>query len=333
MFCQICGIDVSSTTTKCPKCGGSIFVDENPPDNGEKPKQKEIEILTPLVPQSVGWMGMLCLVYSMFALAFRGGFIQSWISLIISAFLIDRQRRINKQNNIKIRRVKYMIVCYVMFGLVVVRNSLMALAWLCGDQQRVGSDSQYENPIDSSERATPLSFCGINFGEKIDLRFPNAEFEDNSKSRTYEFSNFVSGFKLGKPFRNFKEGKVFATMTSKKIYKVELVYYFPREVSAAVDDAEYQGTLQALQTKYGVNCTEEIGWGGDKTNVFKVGNVLITLRFVTEGVVDRGHLILTAENIKVRAIAEAECQKYYQERSRRDVENMNGFQNGGVDVL
>ena len=72
---------------------------------------------------------------------------------------------------------------------------------------------------------------------------------------------------------------------------------------------------------------------GDKTNVFKVGNVLITLTFVTEGVIDRGHLILTAENQGLRGVAEAECQKYYQERSRRDVQNMKGFQNGGIDAL
>lgn len=180
---------------------------------------------------------------------------------------------------------------------------------------------------------TPLSFCGINFGEKIDLRFPDAGFKDNSKERTYEFSYMVADLKLGKPFRNFKEGNVYAAMTSKRIYKVELTYYFPRGVSAAVDDAEYQGTLQALQTKYGVSCTEETGWGGDKKNVFKVGNVLISLKFVTEGIVDRGHLILTAENVLIRAAAESECRKYYQERSRRDVENMKGFQNGGVDVL
>ena len=122
-------------------------------------------------------------------------------------------------------------------------------------------------------------------------------------------------------------------MTSRKIYKIELEYEFPREVSAAVDNAEYQETLAVLKRKYGTGCTEKVGFRGDKTNVFKVGNVLITLKFVTEGVIDRGHLILTAENQGLRGVAEAECQKYYQERSRRDVQNMKGFQNGGIDAL
>lgn len=104
-------------------------------------------------------------------------------------------------------------------------------------------------------------------------------------------------------------------------------------MSAAVDNAEYQETLSVLKRKYGTGCTEREGFGGNKTNVFKVGNVLITLKFVTEGVIDRGHLILTAENQGLRGVAEAECQKYYQERSRRDVQNMKGFQNGGIDAL
>ena len=180
---------------------------------------------------------------------------------------------------------------------------------------------------------SPLSFCGVNFGERIDLRFPDAEFKDNSQERNYEYSYLVADLTLGTPFRNFRTGKVYGSMTSRKIYKIELEYEFPREVSAAVDNAEYQETLSVLKRKYGTGCTEREGFGGNKTNVFKVGNVLITLKFVTEGVIDRGHLILTAENQGLRGVAEAECQKYYQERSRRDVQNMKGFQNGGIDAL
>lgn len=177
------------------------------------------------------------------------------------------------------------------------------------------------------------SFCGVNFGERIDMRFPDAEFKDNSQKRQYEFSYFVANFVLGNPFRNFREGKVFASMTSRKIYKIELRYEFPRNVAAAVDEAEYRETRDVLKRKYCVECTEKEGFGGDKTNVFRVGDVLITLKFVTEGVIDRGHLILTAENQNLRGVAEAECQKYYQERSCRDVQNMKGFQNGGIDAL
>lgn len=180
---------------------------------------------------------------------------------------------------------------------------------------------------------SPLSFCGVNFGERIDLRFPDAEFKDNSQERNYEYSYLVADLTLGTPFRNFKTGKVYGSMTSRKIYKIELRYEFPRKVSAAVDNAEYQETLAVLKRKYGTGCTEKMGFGGDKTNVFKVGNVLITLKFITEGVIDRGCLILTAENQGLRGVAEAECQKYYQERSRRDVQNMKGFQNGGIDAL
>ena len=180
---------------------------------------------------------------------------------------------------------------------------------------------------------SPLSFCGVNFGERIDLRFPDAEFKDNSQERNYEYSYLVADLTLGTPFRNFRTGKVYGSMTSRKIYKIELKYEFPRKVSAAVDNAEYQETLAVLKRKYGTGCTEKEGFGGDKTNVFKVGNVLITLKFVTEGVIDRGHLILTAENQNLRGVAEAECQRYYQERSRRDVQNMKGFQNGGIDAL
>ena len=149
MFCQICGIDVPLTTTKCPKCGGSIFVDDTVKD--EKTKQKDSEILTPLVSQTTGRWGLLCFLFSLFVVAFEGGFTWSCFSLFIGAFLVDRQRRVNKENNIKIRRVKYMIVCYAMFALIVVRNNVLAYHRLNDDQESTGEHLQYDNLADLHE--------------------------------------------------------------------------------------------------------------------------------------------------------------------------------------
>ena len=151
MFCQICGIDVPSTTTKCPKCGGSIFVDENPPAREENAKQKDSEILTPLVSQTAGRWGLLCLLFALFVVAFEGGFSWSCFGLFVGAFLVDRQRRVNKESNIKIHRVKYMIVCYAMFALVVARNNVIAYHRFFDDQEDSGARLQYDNLADLNE--------------------------------------------------------------------------------------------------------------------------------------------------------------------------------------
>ena len=180
---------------------------------------------------------------------------------------------------------------------------------------------------------TIATFCGVAFGEEIALRFPSAKLVDNSKSRQYSYSYMQADLTLGNPFRNFKDGKVYASMTTKRIYKIELKYSFPRDATTAVDDAEYEGTLMALKRKYGESNVAKTGMLGDKTNVFKLGDVLVTLEYTTEGVLDCGGLKLTAENIVMKKIAEDECKAFYQQRSRQDVENMKGFENGGIDAL
>ncbi len=201
------------------------------------------------------------------------------------------------------------------------------------EENSIAKGKADENVFRTKRAQTPEKFCGIVFGEDIDHRFPNAKFVDNSKSRRSEFSYRIADVTLGTPFRNFRTGKVYASMTSKKIYKVILTHHFPRKSTTAVDDAEYKATLNALKVKYGVGNVEEEGWGGDKTHKFKVGNVLITLMFTTEGLIDSGKLELEAENMEYKNLAVAECNKFYEERARTDVENMKSFENGGVDAL
>ena len=60
---------------------------------------------------------------------------------------------------------------------------------------------------------------------------------------------------------------------------------------------------------------------------------MITLHQVKEGVFDRGKLVLVAENVKLQHEAERESKKYYELRSRKDVENMKSFEGDGVDAL
>ena len=225
------------------------------------------------------------------------------------------------------------IVCVLGYGAFYGFDYVMGIVDEIKEDVAISSGTANQEAFDRKHAETPESFCGVIFGEEIELRFPNVKKRDNTNARTSEYSYWYAPLTLGTPFRNFKDGTVFASMFSKKIYKVELKYKFPRGVSAKVDEAEYKGTLAALKQKYRVGDVENEGWGGDKTHKFRIGNVMITLKFTTEGVIDDGELELIAENLEFANMAHAECEKYYQERSKMDVENMKGFQNNGVDAL
>ena len=182
---------------------------------------------------------------------------------------------------------------------------------------------------------TPSSFCGVEFGENIETRFRDAKLVDRSNDRklNHGMSYMEATVTLGTPFRNFKKGWVYAAMTSKKVYQVGFSYEFPRGVSTSVDEAECEGVIRALKTKYGVNPSVDEGFRGDKDYQFRLGDVVITLYQVKEGTFDRGKLTLVAENVKLRHEAERESKKYYEQRSRKDLENMKSFEGDGVDAL
>ena len=128
-----------------------------------------------------------------------------------------------------------------------------------------------DDHVVASAVVTPSSFCGVEFGENIETRFRDAKLVDRSDDRklNHGMSYMEATVTLGTPFRNFRKGWVYAAMTSKKVYQVGFSYEFPRGVSKSVDEAECEGVIRALKTKYGVNPSVDEGCGGDKDYQFR----------------------------------------------------------------
>lgn len=190
--------------------------------------------------------------------------------------------------------------------------------------------------------ATPSSFCGVEFGEKIDsssLYSPSkvdkgldrSGFTNMKRSVSggHERSYWRSSYRPTVPFRGFKSGEVFATWSSKKIYCVTLVYELPRNRGTAADEEEFNAASRAITQKYGVEPIKRNALG-DYEHVFWLGDIRVYLDWITEGTFDRARLVLTACNIKIDAEAEKESQAYYEEFSRA---SRNQVREGGSDAL
>ena len=251
MFCQICGIDVPLTTTKCPKCGGSIFVDENSPAREENAKQKDSEILTPLVSQTVGRWGLLCLLFSFFVVAFEGGLACSYFSLFVGAFLVYRQRRVNKENNVKIHRVKYMIVCYAMLALIVARNNMRAYIWLTDDQQSTDARLQHDNLADLNQEHV-LSQQSKNPPNGDEVALSLTSFLGYTFGKKYGSGQGFIKICLEKPFRYIKKG--YGTCDGKgRLIELRLSGDFPDGMS--IEDAREELNIMRsmFERKYGIS--------------------------------------------------------------------------------
>ena len=251
MFCQICGIDVPSTTTKCPQCGGSIFVDENPPVQEENAKQKDSEIFTPLVPQTAGRWGLLCFLFSFFVVACEGGLAWSYFSLFVGAYLVYRQRRVNKENKIKIHRVKYMIVCYVMFALIVARNTMRAYHWLIDGQQSADALLQQDNLADFNQEHVLLqqSKKPPN-GDEVALRLTS--FLGYTFGKKYRSDQGFIKICLEKPFRYIKKG--YGICDGKgRLIALQLSGDFPDGMSLEDAREELNIMKSMFERKYGIS--------------------------------------------------------------------------------
>lgn len=190
--------------------------------------------------------------------------------------------------------------------------------------------------------ATPSSFCGVEFGEKIDSssKYSPSKVDKGldrsgfanmkrSGSGDHERSYWRSSYRPAVPFRGFKSGEVFATWSSKKIYGVTLIYELPRNRGTAADEEEFNAASRAIAQKYGVEPIKRSALG-DYEHVFWLGDIRVYLDWITEGTFDRAQLVLKACNMKIDAEAEKESLAYYEELSR---EARSQVQEGGSDAL
>lgn len=189
---------------------------------------------------------------------------------------------------------------------------------------------------------TPSSFCGVEFGEKIDSssKYSPSKVDKGldrsgfanmkrSGSGDHERSYWRSSYRPAVPFRGFKSGEVFATWSSKKIYSVTFVYELPRNRGTAADEEEFNAASRAISQKYGVEPIKR-NVRGDYEHIFWLGDVRVILDWITEGTFDRAQLVLKACNMKIDAEAEKESLAYYEELSR---EARSQVQEGGSDAL
>lgn len=189
---------------------------------------------------------------------------------------------------------------------------------------------------------TPSSFCGVEFGEKIDssskyspskvdMGLDRSGFANMKRSGSgdHERSYWRSSYRPAVPFRGFKSGEVFATWSSKKIYGVTLIYELPRNRGTAADEEEFNAASRAIIQKYGVNPIKRDA-RGDHEHIFWLGDVRVILEWITEGTFDRAQLVLKACNMKIDAEAENESLAYYEELSRTA---RSQVQEGGSDAL
>ncbi len=147
------------------------------------------------------------------------------------------------------------------------------------------------------------SFCGFEFGGFIDDNSSNAVTNGNSDEK-FSFSmklpTLVSEFTLPRPFRNFKNGKVYAVPRGRQIYKVVFDTYYFQDQTKGSGRAEHDMVLAALKQKYGEsNCKSKQTSLGDFTHVFLIGNLEITFTYTTAGVFDKECLDLCAVNMKI----------------------------------
>jgi hypothetical protein len=189
-----------------------------------------------------------------------------------------------------------------------------------------------EKEKEALARPAPESFCGIMFGTNIESICLSAKPNyDLMRQREYAFSYLEGEKSLDKPFRYFQKAEIHAALVTKKVFKTIMSYKFPRNAAAGADVAEYKDTLKVLKTKYGTPYGEYDGFGGDKSAEFKLGDVVITLRFTAEGLIDSAALRLSAEKLSIKRQAETESRSVYDERVKKDIESRKI--EGGADAL
>ena len=147
------------------------------------------------------------------------------------------------------------------------------------------------------------SFCGFEFGGFIDDSSSNVVTNGNSTEK-FSFSmklpTLVSEFTLPHPFRNFKNGKVYAVPRGRQIYKVVFDTYYFQDQTKGSGKAEHDMVLAALKQKYGEsNCESTQTSFGDFEHVFEIGNLKVIFKYTTAGVFDKECLDLRAENMKI----------------------------------
>lgn len=210
-------------------------------------------------------------------------------------------------------------------------------------QEGLTYDPMKAPPKNMKQVETPQSFCGVEFGDqidqsgqfspqKVDRGLDRSGFSNMQRSGSgqHERSYWESSYSPAIPFRGFKDGNVKACYSSKKIYSVSFVYSLPRNRATAADEAEFKAASDAISKKYGVDPISDSRVGGDRINIFWIGDVRVTLYWQTEGTWDRAELRLEACHMGLDSKAEQESVAYYEKLMREARSQVN---EGGADAL
>lgn len=190
--------------------------------------------------------------------------------------------------------------------------------------------------------STDAKFNGVEFGKKIS-DFGNALPCDNSNDRRFmgkagehKLSYWWTKYKPAKTFRRFTIGKLHATWESKVVYEVTYEFGFDRNTTTAADREEVKQTIEALNRKYGVYHVKDSktkdGEDGfcDSVERFELPNMVVELKYTSEGRFDRAQMILTAWDIGLKERATQESLAYFKERQDEEASKVKS---GGEDAL
>lgn len=216
-----------------------------------------------------------------------------------------------------------------------------------GDEpSRINENVAAERKVDRDEhmREFEKSFNGVVFGAELNGQYGRVEKVDLSDDKAgigtsrgflgasggHELSFWKTEYRPERCFRVFESGRIRASWLTKQIFGVDYHYTFPRKQMEAETEAEYKAIMNALIKKYGVNPETEKGFGGDEVNKFIVGNLIIELKYVKEGVLDHAAVHLEAERKDIKALAEKESMAYYNKKKEAAASRVR---QGGEDAL
>jgi hypothetical protein len=154
------------------------------------------------------------------------------------------------------------------------------------------------------------------------------------KAGEHKLSYWKTGYKPSKAFRRFTIGELHATWESKVVYEVTYEFGFDRNTTTAADREEVKQTIEALNRKYGVyhvkaskTKDDEDGFC-DSVERFELPNMVVELKYTSEGRFDRAQMRLTAWDIGLEERATQESLAYF--KKRQDEEAVKP---GGEDAL
>lgn len=189
------------------------------------------------------------------------------------------------------------------------------------------------NFVSQSELVMANAFCSIEFSRNIDSFSGRVVLADADNNPRAGMSCYYSDFENKIPFRDFKNGRVYASVKTKGIYKIEFTYDFPNSITSEMEAVEYSDTLTVLRKKYGSVDSSCCDSEYDKSHEFIIGYLKVRFDWKKRVGNNSGRLRLSATRRDLEAVAEQECKERISDPIRNELKKHRGFTGDGLDRL